>query len=185
MLGRAKILQLFRTDSAKELSRPVVEGTSTPTTAATPPESKPEMSQSKVVSLGASSPLVVTLEEEDELDLPIYEATEKELDCWHTHGTHGGLQSLLREYDLEYSGRNVAAYCFFRVGYDKTTHRATFVINPTHDPTHYHAIDFNANDSAPLNKTQARRVLEKISATRKARSRILDRGWGFTQEFFV
>lgn len=99
--------------------------------------------------------------------LPIYEATEKEINLWHAYGSLCALQDLLRKYRLDNSSPNVAAYNYFKVGFDMKAHRATFAI----DATHYLAIDFNEYNSAPLNKAQVGRVLEKIGKIRNEKAR--------------
>lgn len=103
-------------------------------------------------------------------DLPIYEATPAQINYWHSYGSNVFLQTLLREYDLDHASPNVAAYNHFKIGVDTKSHRATFAI----DATHYLAIDFNQWNSAPLDKTQAQRVLEEISAIRLATRRFKD-----------
>ena len=112
-------------------------------------------------------------------DLPIYEATAAQIEYWHAFGSNGFLQDLLREYDLDYSSANVATYNHFKIGLDEKRHVATFAI----DATHYLAIDFNQWNSASLDRTQARRVLEKISAIRFATRRFKD-FCGFQIEYF-
>ena len=97
-------------------------------------------------------------------ELPIYEATPAEINYWHAFGCNGWLQTLLREYDLDYASANVAAYNHFKIGLDEKRHVATFAI----DDTHYYAIEFNKWNSAPVNKTQAQKVWEKVSAIRIA-----------------
>ena len=99
---------------------------------------------------------------EEPLELPIYSATAAQIEYWHAFGCNGHLQTLLREYDLDYS--NPSAYNHFKIGMDEKRHVATFAI----DDTHYYAIEFNKWNSAPVNKTQAREVLEKVSAIRIA-----------------
>ena len=102
---------------------------------------------------------------EEPLELPIYSATAAQIEYWHAFGCNGHLQTLLREYDLDYS--NPSAYNHFKIGMDEKRHVATFAI----DDTHYYAIEFNKWNSAPVNKTQAREVLEKVSAIRIATRR--------------
>ena len=99
-------------------------------------------------------------------ELPIYSATAAQIEYWHACGCNGHLQTLLREYDLDYS--NPSAYNHFKIGLDEARHVATFAI----DDTHYYAIEFNKWNSAPVNKTQAREVLEKVSAIRIATRRL-------------
>ena len=93
-------------------------------------------------------------------DLPIYEATAKEISYWHASGDNVFLQTLLREYDLDYS--NSAAYNHFKIGLDEKRHVATFAV----DNTHYYQIAFDEYNAAPLDRDEARRVLERISAIR-------------------
>lgn len=99
--------------------------------------------------------------------LPIYEATAKEINFWHANAPRVFLQALLRDYQLDISSPNVAAHNYFKVGFDTKAHRATFAL----DDIHYLAIEFNQWNSAPLDKTQARLVLEKICAIRIATRR--------------
>ena len=99
--------------------------------------------------------------------LPVYKATHAEINYWHASGCNVFLQTLLREYDLDNSSANVAAYNHFKIGLDEKRHVATFAI----DDTHFYAIEFNKWNCAPLNKARARGVLEKISAIRIATSR--------------
>lgn len=99
-------------------------------------------------------------------EIPVYTATSAEINYWHAHGSNVFLQTMLREYDLDNSSENVAAYNHFRIGLDEKNHRATFAI----DDVHYLAIEFNQRNCAPVDKTQARRVLEKICAIRIASS---------------
>lgn len=96
------------------------------------------------------------------VDLPIYEATAKEINLWHAYGVNVALQALLREYQLDISSPNVAAYNFFKIGLDTKRYRATFAI----DDTHYFAIDFNQSNSAPLDRRQACRVLAHVQHLR-------------------
>ena len=112
-------------------------------------------------------------------ELTIYEATAAQINYWHVFGYNGFLQDLLREYDLDYSSANVAVFNHFKIGLDEKRHVATFAI----DATHYLAIDFNQWNSAPLDRTQSRRVLEKISAFRFAMRRFKD-FCGFQVEYF-
>ena len=100
-------------------------------------------------------------------ELPIYEATAAQINYWHAYGDNVFLQTMLREYDLDYASANVHAYDYFRIGYDEKRHRATLVL----DDTHFYAIDFNEYDSAPLEQKQARCVLEKISQIREEKSK--------------
>ena len=97
--------------------------------------------------------------------LPIYEATPAQINYWHGHGSNVFLQALLREYDLDYS--HPSAYNHFKIGLDTKRHVATFAL----DDNHYLAIELNQWNSAPLDKTQARLVLEKICAIRIATRR--------------
>lgn len=102
-------------------------------------------------------------------EITVYTATPAEINYWHAHGSNVFLQTMLREYDLNNSSENVAAYNHFRIGLDEKNHRATFAI----DDVHYLAIEFNQRNCAPVDKTQARRVLEKICAIRIASSRFV------------
>ena len=97
--------------------------------------------------------------------LPVYKATHAEINYWHASGCNVFLQSLLREYNLDIS--NPAAFNHFKIGLDEKRHVATFAI----DDTHYYAIPLTEKDSAPVDKAQARVVLEKISAMRIATRR--------------
>lgn len=108
--------------------------------------------------------------EESTEELPIYEATAAQIEYWHAYGGNVFLQTILREYDLDYSSQNVHAYNRFKIGMDIIRHVATFAV----DDSHYYAIQFNEWNSALVNETQARLVLEKISEIRFATSRFED-----------
>ena len=110
-------------------------------------------------------------------DLPIYEATAAQINYWHAFGSNVFLQVLLSEYDLDYS--HPSAYNHFKIGLDEKRHIATFAI----DDTHYHAIGFNKWNTAPVNKKEARLVLEKISLIRTATGRFKN-FCGFQVEYF-
>ena len=112
-------------------------------------------------------------------DLPIYEATAAQINYWHAFGCNVFLQTLLREYDLDYSSPNVAAFNHFKIGMDEKRLVATFEI----DDIHYYAIAFDEYNASPLNRNQARLVLEKISAIRIATSRF-KAFCGFQVEYF-
>lgn len=94
--------------------------------------------------------------------LPIFEATTKQLDYWHAFGCNVFLQSLLRRYDLDFYSYNLPAYDGFKIGFDDKRHVATFAI----DETHYHMIQFNKFNSAPVNSDDAESVLEEIQRLR-------------------
>ena len=110
-------------------------------------------------------------------ELTIYEATAAQINYWHAFGSNVFLQVLLSEYDLDYS--HPSAYNHFKIGLDEKRHIATFAI----DDTHYHAIGFNKWNTAPVNKKEARLVLEKISLIRTATSRFKN-FCGFQVEYF-
>ena len=112
-------------------------------------------------------------------ELPIYEATPAQINRWHSYSNNGFLQTMLSEYDLDYASANVAALNHFKIGLDKTRHVATFAI----DDTHYYAIQFNEFNTEPVNREEARRVLEKISALRIERRRFKD-FCGYQVEYF-
>ena len=101
-------------------------------------------------------------------DLPIYEATAAQINYWHALGSNVFLQTLLRQYDLDFS--YPSAYSHFKIGLDEARHVATFAV----DDTHYYAIQFNEWNCAPVTTTEARLVLEKISAIRLATRRFKD-----------
>lgn len=90
-------------------------------------------------------------------ELPIYEATSARINYWHASGASVFLQTLLREYDLDFC-YNPAAYNRFKIGYDRQKHRATFAV----DDTHYYSIAFDTYDASPLSYDDARFVLERI-----------------------
>ena len=130
--------------------------------------------------------LVISHTAEDVIDiddtqreLPIYEATTKEINYWHAFGSNVFLQMLLRRYELDFSAANVKAYNYFRIGYDEKKHRATFAL----DDIHFYVIDFNDYDSAPLDAKEARLVLEKISQIREEKSK-QRKFCGFQIEYF-
>ena len=101
----------------------------------------------------------VVVPEEQVDDLPIYEATPKEINYWHAFGSNVFLQNLLRQYDLDFSSENVQVYNYFKIGFDEKTHRATFAI----DDTHYYAIAFDNYNASPLSSSDARKVLLKVN----------------------
>ena len=100
-----------------------------------------------------------------EEELPIYEATPKQIAYWHASGCHVFLLPLLREYELDPYPPNCHAFDHFQIGLDEKRHVATFAL----DATHYYAIQFNDRNTAPVNKAEAKRVLEKISELRYSR----------------
>ena len=112
-------------------------------------------------------------------ELPIHEATPAQLDYWHAWGIPGLLKPLFREYALDDSSANVAAYNHFKIGLNAARHEVTFAI----DDTHYLAIPLTEKNSAPLDDTKARRVLEKISRLRESRRRF-ENFCGFAIECF-
>ena len=97
-------------------------------------------------------------------EMPLEEATARELEYWHSYGGNVFLQTLHRRYALDYA--NPAAYSHFKIGYDPKRHVATFAV----DATHYYIIKFDQFDAQPINHNDANRVLEKISELRRARS---------------
>lgn len=99
---------------------------------------------------------------ETKINLPIFETTTRQLDYWHADGCNLFLQALLREYDLDYSSYNLRAYDGFKIGFDDKRHVATFAI----DETHYHMIQFNEKNSAPVNSDDAESVLEEMQRLR-------------------
>ncbi len=94
--------------------------------------------------------------------LPVYEATTAQLNLWHASGCNVWLQAWLRRYDLDYYSFNLPAYNGFKIGFDDNRHVATFAI----DETHYYMIQFNENNSAPVNSDDAESVLEEIQRLR-------------------
>ena len=136
--------------------------------------------QNESLSLVVSTPVAGVVDTDDtQNDLPIYEATAKELSYWHAFGCNVFLQMLLREYDLDYGSANVAAYQHFKIGMDEKRHAATFAI----DATHYYLIQFDKYNAQPEDKVQARLVLEKISAIRLV-TRHFENFGGFQIECF-
>ena len=129
---------------------------------------KPSDSKSQASTVATEELVTGEMPATDEL--PIYEATPAQINYWHSYGSNVSLQTLLREYDLDHAAPNVAAYNHFKIGVDTRRHVATFAI----DATHYLAIDFNQWNSAPLDRTQAQRILEEISAIRMATRRFKD-----------
>lgn len=109
----------------------------------------------------------------DDVDnLPIYEAPAAMIDYWHAFGDNGFLQMMLRRYALDYASPNVHAFNHFKIGLNETRHEATFAIDYAAGKTvRYYAIPFNKKNTAPIDKKQARRVLEKVSQLREARRR--------------
>lgn len=108
---------------------------------------------------------IACAEDSAEEELPIYEATPKQIAYWHASGCHVFLLPLLREYELDPYAPNCHAFNHFQIGLDEKRHLVTFALNATH----YYAIQFNARNTAPVNKAEAKRVLEKISELRYSR----------------
>ena len=109
-----------------------------------------------------SDPEVADESANETIELPIFAATTRELDYWHASGSNLFLQSLLRQFDLDYSSDNRRAYDEFKIGFDDRRHVATFAI----DETRYHVIQFNETNSAPVNRDDAENVLSEIQRLR-------------------
>ena len=120
----------------------------------------------------------------DDVDnLPIYEAPAAMIDYWHAFGDNGFLQMMLREYALDFF-YNVHAFNHFKIGLNETRHEATFAIDYAAGQTvRYYAIPFNEKNTAPIDKNQARRVLEKVSQLREARRRFEKFGEFMIEQF--
>ena len=99
--------------------------------------------------------------------LPVHTAPAAQIDYWHAFGSNGFLQTLLREYALDFAPANVHAYNHFKIGLNEARHEATFAI----DDTHYLAIPFNATNTAPMDRQRSRRVLERVNQLREERRR--------------
>ena len=128
------------------------------------PKETVDAGQAEILPLAVSNTAAGVVDTDDtQNELPIYEATAREINYWHAFGSNVFLQMLLRRYGLDYSAENVHAYNYFRIGYDEKTHRATFAL----DDTRFYAIDFNEYDAAPLDVQRARLVLEKVSQIRE------------------
>lgn len=94
-------------------------------------------------------------------DLPIYEATLEEINWWHAFGSMCELQRLLQEYGLGFGSLD-KAYDRFKIGYNEEGHFASFAI----DDTHYYKIQFTEYDGEPIDRQEAKKVLEKINTMR-------------------
>lgn len=107
----------------------------------------------------------------DDVDnLPIYEAPAAMIDYWHASGSNVCLQVMLRRYALDYTPPNVHAYNHFKIGLNEARHEATFAIDYAVGKTvRYYAIPFDTKKAAPMDREQARRVLERVSQLREAR----------------
>ena len=93
----------------------------------------------------------------------LYEATYSEIERWHAFGFYGFLQTMLIEYDLGgYDTWTAWAYDRFKIGMNTKQHFATFAI----DDTHFYKIPFDKFNTTPIDRAQARCVLEKISQLR-------------------
>ena len=93
----------------------------------------------------------------------LYEATYSEIERWHAFGFYGFLQTMLNEYDLGgYDTWTAWAYDRFKIGMNTKQHFATFAI----DDTHFYKIPFDKFNTTPIDRAQARCVLEKISQLR-------------------
>lgn len=122
----------------------------------------------------ADVPAVVADVVPDDVDdnLPIHEAPAAMIDYWHASGSNVCLQVMLRRYALDYTPPNVHAYNHFKIGLNEARHEATFAIDyVTGKTVRYYAIAFNEKNSAPMDREQARRVLEKVSRIREATRR--------------
>ena len=117
-------------------------------------------------------------------NLPIYEAPAAMIDYWHAFGDNVFLQMMLRRYALDYASPNVHAFNHFLIGLNETRHEATFAIDYAAGKTvRYYAIPFNEKNTAPIDKNQARRVLEKVSQLREARRRFEKFGEFMIEQF--
>ena len=115
-------------------------------------------------SSGVQDKEVTLAPDDEEEELPIYTATPAQINYWHAFGCNVFLQTLLREYDLDNSSPNVHAYNRFKIGMDETRHVATFAI----DETHYYSIQFDEWNASPVNRADAKKVLEKMAQLRDA-----------------
>lgn len=146
---------------------------STSTTESAPNDSVPAQATTDV-------PAVVP----DNVDnLPIYEAPAAMIDYWHAFGCHLFLNMLLRQYALD-CAQNGSAHNHFKIGLNEIRHEATFAIDYAAGKTvRYYAIPFNEKNTAPIDKNQARRVLEKVSQLREARRRFEKFGEFMIEQF--
>ena len=93
----------------------------------------------------------------------LYEATYSEIERWHAFGFNVFLQKMLPEYDLGgYDTWTAWAYDRFKIGMNTKQHFATFAV----DDTHFYKIPFDKFNTTPIDRAQARCVLEKISQLR-------------------
>lgn len=96
-------------------------------------------------------------------ELPLYEATTLEINRWHAFGFNLFLQTLLKEYDLGgYDSWTTWAFERFKIGMNYEQHEAIFAV----DDTHFYKIPFDKFNATPMDKQQARCVLEKVSRLR-------------------
>lgn len=158
---KSKILAWLADDTPAE-STPAQDTTST-----APSDSVP-------VQDTADVPAVVADVVPDDVDdnLPIHEAPAAMIDYWHAFGDNVFLQMMLREYALDYASLNVHAFNHFKIGLNEARYEATFAIDYAVGKTvRYYAIPFDAKKAAPMDRQQARRVLERVSRLREARRR--------------
>lgn len=176
---KSKILAWLADDTPESTPAQFSTSTTTSTTESTPSDSVP-------VQDTADVPYVVpdtVVADDDVDDLPIHEAPAAMIDYWHAFGCHLFLNMLLRQYALD-CAQNGSAHNHFKIGLNETRHEATFAIDYAAGKTvRYYAIPFNEKNTAPIDKKQARCVLEKVSQLREARRRFEKFGEFMIEQF--
>ncbi len=97
-------------------------------------------------------------------ELPVYEATRKEIDAWHCWGNFYTLRDFLYLHDWNCYNK-ILNYDAFKVGLDRGRQLATFAV----DDTHYLAFAFDEKTGQAKDYAEACRVLAKINLLRNLR----------------
>ena len=97
--------------------------------------------------------VVVTVNEYNDDDLPIYEATAEQLTAWHEKGErHLPLWQYLTADHLYFYSKICCDYRLFNVGYNFEEHFASFQL----DETHYYRLQFDVTDTMPIDPNAGR-----------------------------
>lgn len=92
-------------------------------------------------------------------DVPIYQATPDDFKRWQCFGHYTKLWSFLIWHGQNFRNR-ISDYRDFNVGYDRKNHRAIFQLD---EEGHYCQIQFDDEDEAPVDNTQAFSVLALLT----------------------
>jgi hypothetical protein len=97
-------------------------------------------------------------------EIEIYSASIAQIEKWHSYGGLGALQDLLSPYNLGYGSCSFdKAFDKFKIGYDVKDHAATFAL----DGSHCYKIFFDSANAAPLDSSNADKVLQKVNSLRE------------------